>query len=139
MKGIEKIYYKDRVAAIVFRRNIPVQGLKFFTGDLNPFQVGIHSRKKGTKLSPHIHEIVKPLTIKTIQEILFVQDGRIRLTLYNKNGEVIDKKILKPGDSVLLIAEGHGVDFLEDARIFEVKQGPYPGTKHAKIYFGKRL
>lgn len=137
MKGLEHIYHKKKIAATVFRKDIPVSGLKFFTGLHNPFQIGIHQKSKGIKLAPHIHRLEKPLIIKTIQEILFVLKGKIRITIYSRQGKIISKKILYSGDSILLMEEGHGVDFLEESRVFEVKQGPYPGSQFAKIYYNK--
>jgi hypothetical protein len=134
MDGIEDIYYKKRLIAKVFRANLPIDGVQFFTDELNPFQIGAHKRKKGVSLQPHVHLMEKPVTINVIQELLFVQSGKIQVTIYTTKGRVITSKILTSGDSILLMEEGHGVEFLEDSRIFEVKQGPYPGTTHAKLY-----
>jgi hypothetical protein len=36
------------------------------------------------------------------------------------------------GDTILLIAGGHGFDILEDSKIIEVKQGPYEGAEQDK-------
>ncbi len=135
MRGVEKIHYKKNIIAIVFRRYLSVVDLKFFTNDRNPLQVGIHQRKSGIRLSPHIHRLDNPQIIREVQEVLIVQEGKIRVTLYTKSGKIIGKKILHQGDSILLMKEGHGVDLLEKSKIFEIKQGPYPGTHHAKIYF----
>lgn len=137
MNGVEDIYSGKKLIAKVFRKSIKVSGVKFFTPLSNPFQVGIHQRMKGLTLSPHVHKLDQPLKIETIQEILFVQKGEIRITFYTKNGKLLTDKILGTGDSVLLIDGGHGVEFLEDSRVFEVKQGPYPGSKSAKIYLNK--
>lgn len=134
MDGVEDIYYKKKLIGKVFRANLPIDGVQFFTDQMNPFQIGAHNRKKGISLTPHIHLMDGPLTINIIQELLFVQSGKIQVTLYTEKGKIIDKKILTTGDSILLMEQGHGVDFLEDSRIFEVKQGPYPGTTHAKLY-----
>jgi len=134
MIGVEEITYKRRVIAIVFRDTIAVSGVHFFTHEKNPFQIGIHKRPKGTSLPPHIHKMAHPLVIKTIQEVLFVVSGKIQVSLYAKNGQTIDTKTLSSGDSILLMGQGHGVDFLEESKIFEIKQGPYPGTTHAKLY-----
>ena len=134
MIGLEAITQKGRSIAIIFRNYIKVKGTKFFTENTNPFQVGIQYRKKGEQVAPHTHRIDSPITIKEIQEILFVQKGKIRLTLYTEGGEILSKKILNSGDAVLLLRGPHQVDFLEDSKIFELKQGPYPGAKKAKIY-----
>lgn len=135
MKGVEEVLIKDKLVAVIYRKNIPVEGVKFLTRDENSFQVGIHNRKKGVNLSPHIHRIDKPVVIDSIQEILYVVEGRIRVTLYSDKGKVIKRKTLTSGDSILFISGGHGVNFLENSRIFEVKQGPYPGATHAKLFF----
>lgn len=135
MKGIEEILLNKKQIAVVFRKNIPIKGVKFLTKESNDFQVGIHQREKGVLLVPHIHKLNKSLVIKTIQEILFVVSGKIKVNLLTKDGKKISSKILNEGDSILFIDEGHGVEILEDARIFEIKQGPYPGVNHSKIYF----
>lgn len=134
MRGVEEIRNGKKLLAIVFRKNITVDGVKFLTDEQNPFQIGVHQRKKGVSLNAHIHKITKPLKIKTIQEVLYIQRGKILVTLYTKSGKVIVKKQLLENDSILLLDVGHGVEFLEDSRIFQVKQGPYLGTVHAKIY-----
>lgn len=134
MTGIEKIFCKQKLLAIVFRKNITVKGAKFLTEDDNLFQVGIHQRKKGIILAPHIHKISEKIEINNLQEVLFVTRGKIRVIIYTKKGSQVARKILTAGDSILLIDGGHGVDFLEDSRIFEVKQGPFLGTVHAKIF-----
>lgn len=135
MPGVERIYSKKKLIAIVFRKNLKVKEIEFFTDDSSPFQVGAHNRKKGTKLKPHIHYMEKPLTIKSILEWLFVPKGRIVITLYEKSGKVVTKKVLNSGDSVLLIEGGHGVDFTKDSQIFEIKQGPFLNSHHHKIFF----
>lgn len=134
MKGVEEITDgKDKIA-IVVRKDVKVDGIKFFTDGENPFQIGVHDREKGISLPPHRHFLENNLTIDVIQEILFIQKGKIRVSLYNKKNKLIAKRTLNPQDAILLIEGGHGVDFIEDSRIFEVKQGPYPGSKKAKIY-----
>lgn len=134
MRGLEEIKIKGKSIAIIFRNHIKVKGTKFFTEDTNPFQVGIQYRKKGDKVIPHTHRIDSPLTVEEIQEILFIQKGKIKLTLYTEKKEILSRKILNSGDAVLLLRGPHQVDFLEDTKIFELKQGPYPGAEKAKTY-----
>lgn len=135
MTGVEKVYQNKKLLALIFRSLIRVDGVKFLTEDANDLQVGIHNRQKGIKLAPHVHKFTNPSVVSTIQELLLVLNGRIRVNLYTSQGMFVLKKILKTGDSILLIRGGHGVDFLEDARVFEVKQGPFSATIHKKIYF----
>lgn len=137
MKGFKKVFFNEKLVATVFRHSINIDGVKFLTNSENPFQVGVHNRKKGIKLVPHIHKIGRPLKIKEIQELLYVQKGKIRVNLYSKLGVPIKSVILKEDDAILILDIGHGVDILTDAKIFQVKQGPFPGTEHAKIYLKK--
>ena len=137
LKGVETVLFKGHPIAMVFRRDIAVDNVTFFTDPANPFQVGLHQRPKGTILTPHIHKLASPLKITAIQELLFVVRGSIRITLYTNRGEAIAAKVLKSGDSVLFLSLGHGIEFLKDSRVFEIKQGPYPGSQNAKIYFEK--
>ncbi len=137
MKGLEKIYHNKKLVASIFRASINIEGVKFFTDPQNPFQVGFHNRKKGINLDPHIHKIEKPLRIDHIQELLYVQKGKIKVSFYTRQGKLIKKSILSRDEAVLILDVGHGVEIISDAKIFQVKQGPFPGTEHAKIYLKK--
>jgi len=133
-QGFEQVKLKDQLLGMIFRHDTPIDKIKFFTDDMNPFQIGIHSQLAGIKLTPHVHKLDRPLTINTIQELVYVQDGKIRVSFYTSLGRPVSEHILHSGDAVLFISQGHGVDFIEKSRLFMVKQGPYPGTQHAKLY-----
>jgi len=134
MKNVENVLDGEKLIAIVFRKNIKIEGVKFLTSESNSFQIGIHSRKKGVSLPPHVHKLEKPLIVKSVQEILYVVSGRVKVSLFGSKGKKIKTKTLSSGDSILLVSGGHGVDFIENSRIYEVKQGPYPGTTKAKAF-----
>jgi len=137
MSKPDVVSYHNRPVAIILPHDIDVDGLAFFTEPDNAFQVGLHHQPKGLVLAPHIHKIEHPITINEIQEVLMILSGSIRLTLYSHDGKKLGKRILKANDSVLLLREGHEIEYLEETRMFEVKQGPYPGAKNAKIYLHK--
>lgn len=138
MSTSEIITHNNTPIATIIRGTVAVDGIMFFTKPENPLQVGLHHRPKGMKLDPHVHVMERPIIIDEIQEVLMILSGSIELTFYTKEGTVITKRILKSGDNVLLMREGHQVEYLEDTRMFEVKQGPYPGVKNAKIYLNKK-
>lgn len=129
----EVIQSKNKVIAIVVRKSTRVKGVKFFTPGDYPFQVGFHNRDKNTYLKPHIHP-VHNFYIKSSQEVLYVLEGKIKVDLYSNKKKFISFKILKSGDSILLVSGGHGVKFLKKSKVFEVKQGPYVGDDKAKIF-----
>lgn len=132
--GIESILYNGTEVACVYRKDLPVSGLRFLTPNSYPFQIGIHERPKGTNIKAHLHNCPKPIEVTEIQEFLYVVWGSITVTILTEDKTVIDTKILGPGDSILLCTPAHRVEFSEDARIIELKQGPYPGPEYAKRY-----
>lgn len=134
IRGIETVMYQKQLIACVYRKNIPITDIRFLTDKDDPFQIGIHDRKQYVKLPAHIHNCPKPLVIRQIQEVLYVVSGKIRVTIVSEKNTVIAKKLLSPGDAILLKSQAHGVEFLGHARVFEIKQGPYPGDGHAKHY-----
>lgn len=138
MSKPDRVSYKKKPVAIIFRKDLDVDGIGFFTDPDNPFQIGIHHRPKGMILAAHIHRIEHPITVTEIQEVLTVLSGSIRVTFLTRTGKGIGERILTTGDSILLMREGHQIEYLEETRMFEVKQGPYPGSKNAKIYLGKK-
>lgn len=133
-KTIEKISHLGQDIAIIVRSDHQVDNLEFFTQDQDPLQVGMHDKKKGVKLTPHIH-LSNTKVVNEIQEVLYLVSGKVKVTFYTIDGDEVSSAVLEKGDSLIHLRGGHGFEILEDAKIFEVKQGPYPGTKHAKIYF----
>jgi len=133
-KTLFHIKHLGELVATVVRANHPVKDLEFVTSDTNPLQVGFHNKKAGVSLTPHIH-ISNTKVIDKVQEVLYIIEGKVKASFYTIDGETIDSIMLNTGDTLVQISMGHGFEILEPTRIFEVKQGPYPGTKHAKIYF----
>lgn len=133
-KTLFHIEHLGELVATVVRATHKVNNLEFVTGELNPLQVGFHDKPAGIVLTPHIH-ISNTKVIDKVQEVLYIIEGKVKATFYTIDGEIIDSVVLETGDTLVQISMGHGFEILEPSRIFEVKQGPYPGTQHAKIYF----
>lgn len=133
MSSPEIIKHQKKIIAIIIRKNIKVKGVKFFTPSDYPFQIGFHNRPKNVVLKPHLHPIHN-FFIKSSQEVLYILDGQIKIDLYSDKKKVIQSVILNSGDGILFVSGGHGIKFLKDSKIFEVKQGPYVGDTLAKIF-----
>lgn len=133
MSSIETIKSGKLTIAIIIRNNLKVKGVKFFTPNNYPFQIGFHDRPKNTTLKPHLHP-VHNFFIESSQEVLYLLEGKIKVDLYDENKRKFTTKVLKTGDSILFVNGGHGIKFLESSRIFEIKQGPYVGDVKAKIF-----
>jgi hypothetical protein len=131
MADTEKITSNGKVYAIIVRAGAKVEGLEFFTPEDYPFQLGVHSRAAGVELKPHVHTF-KPKTINVAQEMLHVCKGRIEVKFYDDNKKHFATATLSAGDTVLFAAGGHGIKFLEETKIIEVKQGPYENRENDK-------
>src|SRR3989344_86453 len=122
--GIEIIKHKDDVLAIVIYSDYQKEGTNFFTpGDFSQ-QLGFISRKKGEVIGAHTHKIIKR-DIHHTQEVLFIKKGRVKVDLYDTDRAYVRSIELAAGDVILLASGGHGFEFLDDAEMIEVKQGPY--------------
>lgn len=133
-KTLFHIKHLGELVATIVRADHSVDNLEFVTDELNPLQVGFHNKPGGISLTPHIH-ISNTKVIDKIQEVLYIIEGKVKATFYTVDGDTIDSVVLNSGDTLVQISMGHGFEILEPTKIFEVKQGPYPGTEHAKIYF----
>jgi len=66
--------------------------------------------------------------------VLIFQSGRVRADFFSEDGVAVCSREMIAGDVLCLLAGGHGFTVIEDARILEVKQGPYLG-EHEKRRF----
>jgi len=133
MNQLQEIFDGNQLIAIVIPNDLEANGVKFITPQDFPFQVGLLVHPADTILKAHTH---KKLKIETdiFQEILIIQSGVVAVDLYGMKNKFLTSVELKSGDSILFVDGGHGVRIIEDARILEVKQGPYPGDANAKIF-----
>ena len=130
---IETIEFDGRVFALILRRELEVEGTKFFTQNDSPLQLGILKHKKDSEIKPHIHKPSKKI-IDSIQEVLHIEYGIVEADFYDDSGKKLGSNILNAGDTILLIAGGHGFVMNEDSKVIEIKQGPYQGSEVDKEY-----
>jgi len=131
---IERIEWQGKTLALILRARFDNEGVNFVTDEDSPLQVGILKHPQGFKIKPHIHRASRKI-INSIQEVLHVEYGRVKVDFYDADGEQIKSSVINMGDTILLIAGGHGFDILEDSKIIEVKQGPYEGMEKDKERF----
>lgn len=128
---IEKIEWQGKTLALILRDSFDTEGVNFVTPADSPLQLGVIRHPLGFTIKPHVHKATTK-TIASIQEVLLVQYGRVRVGFYNDSGEQVKTAVLNRGDTILLIAGGHGFEMLEDCKMVEVKQGPYEGVDQDK-------
>ena len=121
---LEYIKGKDELLlAVVIRQGFSDEGVNFVTSPENYLQVGILNHKEGSIIKPHRHKEM-PRTINYTQEVLHIEYGKMEVDFY-QNNQLIKKALLFEGDTIILLAGGHGFNILEDTKMIEVKQGPY--------------
>lgn len=131
---IETIKYKGKILCHIFRKKIKSKGTRFLTPDSYTLQLGLLEHPRGTILKDHGHNNRIKYKVDTTQEFLFIQKGRVKVTYFTDEWQKVASKILTSGDFLLHISGGHGFKILNKARMIEIKQGPYPGERIAKIY-----
>jgi len=128
---IEKMEWQGQTLALILRCGFDKQGVNFITSETNPLQVGVLQHPQGSNIKPHIHR-ASSKTVDSVQEVLHIEYGRVAVHFYAETGQRVGGVTLNMGDTILLLAGGHGFDILEDSKIIEVKQGPYAGVERDK-------
>ena len=139
--AVERINHNDKILAIIIRAKAlselehSGENMLFATPNEFPFQVGIHSRKKKDTIKPHFHLPFAELKDFPVQEFFYVISGKIKIDLYDdrENDTKVSEVIIETGDSIILNT-GHGFTFLDDAKLVELKQGPYRGREFEKRF-----
>jgi hypothetical protein len=126
VQGIEQITAGDLLLAIIVRAQVTTEKkYNFLTDQQTPLQLGISSYVGGELIAPHAH-LRTEVTVQSGHEYILVKSGRLRVNLYDAvTREKLSAHELGAGDSILLLAGGHGFEVLEPCQILEVKQGPY--------------
>ncbi len=130
---IEKITHNNFMYAIVVRSEYRSNHIDFINDENDLLQVGYMSHKKNHKIIPHRHKDFER-NINGTQEVLLIQEGRLKTNFFDEDNKEICSVILEKGDLILLLGGAHGFDVLEDLSMIEVKNGPYAGN-HDKTKF----
>jgi len=134
---VEKVEWKGRLLAIVLRKSYDEEGVNFITSQDNPLQLGVLKHRKGTRIKAHSHKD-SPRVIRQIQEVLYIEQGKVEVEFYDDEENRVAGRILSSGDTILLKSGGHGFNVLEDSKIIEIKQRPYYGAEKDKERFGRK-
>ena len=126
MEHVEQIKVGDDVYAIILRKEYNRPGPVFFTPHEYSQQLGMLVHPKGKIVKRHRHKLVKREIFRT-QEVLVILEGKAKVDLYDNKVKLLKSVVLSTGDTILLAQGGHRVEILEEAKIIEIKQGPYAG------------
>ena len=131
--SVESIEDNGILYAQVIWGDTRVDHTVFFSPPESSFQFGLLAHEAGFVEPPHYH---KPITrtINDLQQMFVVQRGIVAVELYSDHGELLREIILNPGDAIVLIRGIHAIRYLEDTQCISVKQGPFLGTEHDKVF-----
>ncbi len=125
---IEHITSGDQLIAMIIRDKHYPSETTFYTPDHSTMQLGHVVYPKGGRIVPHKHLPLERNLVGTA-ETLIVKQGKVEVDLFDEAEKLILKTVLNEGDVILLQAGAHGFRMLEDAVLFEIKQGPYTGLR----------
>ena len=131
MANIEKIEDNGKLLAIIVRGDNYENELMFPTPNELPFQLGLHNQKKGKIIPAHQHIPIEKIENLDVSEVFYIKKGKAKISIYNKEKEKLKEVIASGGDIIYLLC-GHGIEFLEDTIMFEIKQGPYRSKEKEK-------
>lgn len=123
---MEKIYYKKELIAI--RVKSFKKGSHPLTPEGEALQLLTAKHLKGRYIQAHLHSLQKRIT-NNLQECLIVIKGKIKIDLYGKDKKYFKSIQIKAGELAILFRGGHGVRFLEDSEVYEIKTGPFIDDK----------
>lgn len=133
MPNIQQIVHQNKIIALIFRHNLKAEGVKFLTPNDYSLQLGLIEHPKNKQIRPHRHPDIR-YKVNTTQEFIYLEKGAVEATFYDLKWKVIKKVVLQAKDFILCVSGGHSFRTLKPTRMIEIKQGPYPGDKKAKIF-----
>ena len=94
-------------------------------------QVGCKKIEFGDVFPAHFH-IDQPRQIGATQESWVIIDGRVRVNYYDIDNTWLGDLELNSGDCWVTLRGGHAMEVLDDAILYEFKNGPYNGKAKDK-------
>ena len=123
---IEHIQAGEQLIAIIVSREHNPPSTEFVTTSDQNLQLGLIKYPAGGVIQAHVHRPLERHIVGT-GEVLLVRSGKVEVSLYDDERQVVAQRVLQQGDLLLLVSGGHGFRMLEDTVLLEVKQGPYTG------------
>ena len=101
---------------------------KFLTENSSEFQVATFTMEENEIIKRHIHNKYKR-KVFTTSEAITVIEGTLEVEIYDLNKSYLNTFNLNAGDTIVMIAGGHGLKATKNTKFIEIKQGPYDQEK----------
>ena len=119
MRAIKK---NEKIIALVFDTELE-EGTHPLTDEKFALQIVALKHPAGKILPAHYHKPADRHT-KQLVEGLFVISGKVRVSVYHQK-EQVESVDLSAGQGVMIVDGGMGIEVLEDAQMYEFKNGPF--------------
>lgn len=130
---IKKIISEDQILAIIIPYEFNIEGVHFITENESSLQLAFIKSAKKSSIKRHLHpEFIRQ--VNCTMECLFIRNGKLKIEFYNEDREYIDKYVASRGDVILFTSGGHGIKYIENSELIEIRQGPY-NKKMDKVFF----
>ncbi|MBS0206856.1 MAG: hypothetical protein JSS49_28615 [Planctomycetes bacterium] len=123
---VEHIQWHNQHIATLIRSEFSPESTTFVTPDSYYQQAGFVVYPRGGSVQTHTHLPLQRHLVGT-PETLIVLRGSAEVDLYGLDKSFMGTWNLRRLDILLLVSGGHGLRFLEDTTLLEIKQGPYTG------------
>lgn len=123
---MEKILHKGKLIAL--KIDALVDGSVPVTSPDEALQVMTLKHQKGRHVAPHFHVPHRRET-NVLQECLVVIRGKLRVSFFGEDGVAFAQVDLATGEACIILSGPHGVEFLEDSEVIEIKNGPFIDDK----------
>ncbi len=131
--SVESVEYNGIRYAEVIWADTKAEHTTFFSSPESSFQFGLLAHQAGFVEPAHYHKPVTR-TIQDLQQMFVVQRGVVAVQLFSDEGNLLREIVMHPGDAIVLIHGAHAIRVIEDMQCISVKQGPFLGTEHDKIF-----
>jgi hypothetical protein len=121
-------YKGDVCAIILYNPQTDFLESSFFTKPDEEFQLALFVKGQGDKVDRHFH-LNQSRSIRRTSEVLILLSGEMQLTIFDDIGGELSKLALGSICVVLLLRGQHSIEFSQNARMLEVKQGPYDARR----------
>ena len=114
----------NNILALFLSANENKKEKNFYTSNDYELQLASFRLEKGQEILRHYHPQQKREILNT-SESLILFEGKLEISIYDKDNKFLTSETMMAGDVCLLISGGHSIDVIEDSNFIEVKQGPY--------------
>lgn len=129
METIDRIFLGDDLVAVHVRGFPAVPTTEVSPRDA-ALQLMTMNRPAGQVVKGHRH-VPHDRVTHGLQECLIVVRGKLRYDLFDRDGGCFKQCVLEAGHAMLILGVAHGVEFLEDSLVYELKNGPYIDDKES--------